>query len=204
MTEVQLSQTGQLAFIGINDFVKISTRDENTGNFNFKNLPSSAINYTVFKEVGGTHILYSDKETNRFEFFDFNMQEIARIASNGVQQICPKFNRTKSFHSNLHDPHVFLWPCGNTSLGIIDLSKNEYSKVDGLGGSMNNLSHTAVSCDMGRRVMTCCYDAKTRQSIFSFWTKTSAKDTDNVVKSVDSRELRMDKNGTGCELVNVL
>lgn len=156
------------------------------------------MNYTVFKEIGGTHILYSDRETNRFEFFDFSMTEIARIQPEGIQQISARFDQTKKFHSSLHDPHIFLWPCGNSHLGIIDLSKNEYSKIDNLGGTINNLCHTAVSCDMGRRIMSCTYDSKTESSIFSYWSMTSKENCQ--VKQIDSRELK----NSSSDLVDVL
>jgi hypothetical protein len=83
-SQTKLSETGQLVFIGSNNFIKIAARDQQTGRFNLSSFPSSAMNYTVFKEIGGTHILYSDHNTNRFEFFDFNMNEIARISPDGV------------------------------------------------------------------------------------------------------------------------
>lgn len=48
MNQLKLSETGQLAFAGCNNFVKITARDEQTGQFNVKNLPSSCKKPSIF------------------------------------------------------------------------------------------------------------------------------------------------------------
>jgi hypothetical protein len=92
------------------------------------------------------------------------------------------------FHSM--DSHIFLWPCGNSTLGIVDLRTNSYSKIAKLGGTINNLCHTGTSCDNGRKVMTCTFDVKSQSSLLAFWNQTTPDPKDSTVKVIDSREVR--------------
>lgn len=168
--------------------------------YEFRKLPASckilgfflivlAINYAIFsmKETG---LVFSDLETNRFEFFDLRMKEIARIRADGIQQISPQFDLTKSVKYHPSDPNIFLWPCGNSVLGVVDLKTNTYSKIPKLGGTVNNICHSAVSCDNGRKIITCTFDSKSQSSLLAYWSQNSADPKDSPVKILDSREIR--------------
>lgn len=121
-SSVFLSRTGLLMYLGVDGFLKAASKSKSGDEtYDLQQLSPSHINYISFKEISKQYLAYSDTETNRFYLLDFGMKQIARLQSQGLQTLSPKLFQIKNYHASSHDEHIFLWPMGDTKLGIVDV-----------------------------------------------------------------------------------
>jgi hypothetical protein len=93
-----------------------------------------------------------------------------------------------NYHSNSHDPNIFLWMMGGCDLGIIDMNSRQYDVVPGLGGAsvQDSLAHAAVSADNGRRVITLTSKSETPIIFINYWRKGAHSVVHKPVNLIDN------------------
>jgi hypothetical protein len=85
---------------------------------------------------------------------------------------------TIPYFSTVSEPGTFLWPMGDTVLGIVDTETLEIDRIPGLGGlgAQYPLAYLALSAQQGRKVVTVAlrtdsHDHKKLTPYLTYWQK---------------------------------
>lgn len=115
------------------------------------NIEKSEVEFLDLVKTKEGKLIYSEPQSNILKVVDSQGEVLTTISARSAQPVLPEHEATFLFAP---ESPLFLWLMGEGYLSLVDSDKNEYDRIEGLGGKGVGISHLGLSANEGTKILT--------------------------------------------------